>query len=446
MTSYVRLGLAHLLALVLASCSAGDPASLAYAPKPIAQLAPIPGLKVRPLTDRTFERTEARRARGEYLAEGILACAACHSERDWQKPGGPIPAGRAYAGRVWKTDGKTWLVAPNITPEPHTGAGRWSDDMLARAIREGIGHDGRLLHPQMWYRSFRLLSDEDLASVVVYLRSLPAVRNTLPQTVLSDEQVKRYVGEPRPITAPVPEPTHATPEERGRYLAGLADCGGCHTLWDGKRLPGAFAGGNEVGRDGRTVFSANITPDPTGMSYDAAGFIQVIRTGKAGLLAPEMPWLFYRRLNDADLTALHAFLKTRYPVSHRISNLGPGTACAVCGGQHPLGSANRLLPVRGIAVPERLLRDYVGSYRIDEYDWTLRIELLHGKLHMVDGEAPPKELVALTQSRFAMDGGLGPLRFERDGEGRVARVVSEDVEDVPLERIAEVAAKAGGSP
>jgi DNA-binding MurR/RpiR family transcriptional regulator len=45
-----------------------------------------------------------------------------------------------------------------------------------------------------------------------------------------------------------------------------------------------------------------------------------------------------------------------------------------------------------------------------------------------------------------MDGGLGPLRFERDGEGRVARVVSEDVEDVPLERIAEVAAKAGGSP
>ena len=97
----------------------------------------------------------------------------------------------------------------------------------------------------MWYRSFRQLSDEDLASVVVYLRSLPA-RNTLPQTVLSEDQIKRFVGEPRPITAPVPEPAQDTLEQRGRYIAGLADCGGCHTLWDGKRLPGAFAGGNEV--------------------------------------------------------------------------------------------------------------------------------------------------------------------------------------------------------
>jgi len=445
MASCSRLALAHVLVLALIGCSAGDGEPEMGAYKPIVQIAPIPGLKVRPLNDRTFERTEARRARGEYLAEGILACAACHSERDWNKPGGPVVAGRAYAGKVWKTDGKTWLVAPNITPEPHTGAGRWSDDMFARAIREGIGHDGRLLHPQMWYRSFRQLSDEDLASVVVYLRSLPAVRNTLPQTVLSAEQVKRFAGEPMPITAPVPEPPQATPEERGRYLAGLADCGGCHTLWDGKRLPGAFAGGNEVGRDGRKVFSANITPDATGLSYDAAGFIQVIRTGKAGLLAPEMPWLFYRRLNDADLTALHAFLTTRHPVAHRISNLGPATACAVCGGMHPLGSANHLVAVRGVDVPERLLRDYVGTYRIDEYDWTLRIGLEHGKLHVIEGDAPPKELVALSQSRFVMEGELGPLRFERDGEGRVARVVSEDVEDVPLERIIAGATKAGGS-
>src|SRR5688572_7206001 len=237
--SPLRLGL--VLTLWLVGCTNGEQTPQAKSPAAIPQIAPVPGLKLRPLTDRTFERTEARRARGEYLAEGILACASCHSERDWKQPGGPVVPGRAYAGVVWKHEGKTWLVAPNITPEPDTGAGRWSDDMLARAIREGVGHDGRLLHPQMWYRSFRQLSDEDLASVVVYLRSLPAVRNTLPQTVLSEDQIKRFVGEPRPITAQVPEPPHATPEERGRYLAGLADCGGCHTLWDGKRLPGAFA-------------------------------------------------------------------------------------------------------------------------------------------------------------------------------------------------------------
>lgn len=441
--SLLRLGL--VLALWLVGCTNGEQTPQAKSPAAIPQIAPIPGLKLRPLTNRAFERTEGRRARGEYLAEGILACAACHSERDWKQPGGPVVPGRAYAGVVWKHEGKTWLVAPNITPEPDTGAGRWSDDMLARAIREGVGHDGRLLHPQMWYRSFRQLSDEDLASVVVYLRSLPAVRNTLPQTVLSEDQIKRFVGEPRPITAPVPEPAQDTPEQRGRYLAGLADCGGCHTLWDGKRLPGAFAGGNEVGRDGRVVFSANITPDPTGMPYDAAGFIQVIRTGKAGLLDPVMPWLFYRRLNDADLAALHAFLRTRHPVAHRISNLGPRSVCSVCGQEHPLGSTNRLVLPRGIAVPMRVLQDYAGTYRIDEFDWTIRVELQHGRLHVIEGEAPPKELVALTQSRFAMDGGLGPLRFERDTGGRVTRLVSEDVEDVPLERIDETPTAGDGA-
>src|SRR5688572_23612313 len=184
--SPLRLGL--VLTLWLVGCTNAEQAPKARSPAAIAQISPLPGLKLRPLTDRTFERTEARRARGEYLAEGILACAACHSERDWTQPGGPVAPGRAYAGVVWKHEGKTWLVAPNITPEPYTGAGRWSDDMLARAIREGIGHDGRLLHPQMWYRSYRQMSDEDLASVVVYLRSLPPVRNTLPQTVLSEEQ------------------------------------------------------------------------------------------------------------------------------------------------------------------------------------------------------------------------------------------------------------------
>jgi hypothetical protein len=72
--------------------------------------------------------------------------------------------------------GERRIVAPNITPDRETGAGNWTDDMLARAIREGIGHDDRALFPGMWYESFAMLSYEDLAAVIVYLRSIPAAR------------------------------------------------------------------------------------------------------------------------------------------------------------------------------------------------------------------------------------------------------------------------------
>ena len=47
------------------------------------------------------------------------------------------------------------IVAPNLTPDPETGAGTWSDDQFARAIREGIGHDGRALFPIMPYQHYR---------------------------------------------------------------------------------------------------------------------------------------------------------------------------------------------------------------------------------------------------------------------------------------------------
>ena len=95
------------------------------------------------------------------------------------------------------------LAPPNITPDKKTGAGTWTDDMFARAIREGVGHDGRALSPAMPYNNFKRLSDEDLASVIVYLRSLPAGHNVVsPQKCLRETEsaTERSV---RPITAPV---------------------------------------------------------------------------------------------------------------------------------------------------------------------------------------------------------------------------------------------------
>src|SRR4051812_20412692 len=99
-----------LLVLLATSAAAAPPADPAH---------------VRPLRDVTFPRTAAAVERGRYLAEGLLQCFICHSERDWSKPGAPPRAGMKGAGRVFYEKEASRMVAPNITPDAETGAGRW---------------------------------------------------------------------------------------------------------------------------------------------------------------------------------------------------------------------------------------------------------------------------------------------------------------------------------
>src|SRR2546423_504426 len=135
---------------------------------------PFIGPKKRELTSHQFERTPERLARGRYLVRGVLACETCHSPKDWTQHGGPVAPGMELTGQAVDFPGFPGnLFIPNITPDPETGSGKWTDDQIARAIREGIKHDGTTLFPMMPYQAFKNLSDEDLASVVVYLRSIP---------------------------------------------------------------------------------------------------------------------------------------------------------------------------------------------------------------------------------------------------------------------------------
>ncbi|HEV3214085.1 MAG TPA: hypothetical protein VGZ27_00095, partial [Vicinamibacterales bacterium] len=115
------------------------------------------GPRVRPVSSRRFARTPERLARGRYLVTAVNGCLHCHSPHDWTRRDAPIPAGWAGAGQdlvIWK-DLPGHVVAPNLTPDPETGTGTWSDDSLARAIREGVGHDGRALFPMMPFQKFR---------------------------------------------------------------------------------------------------------------------------------------------------------------------------------------------------------------------------------------------------------------------------------------------------
>src|SRR5579885_2560576 len=128
---------------------------------------PFLGPRKRALTNRTFAATPERLARGRYLTQGLLGCETCHSPRDWTQHGAPLLPGKELAGQQFEVPGfPGHFVAPNLTPDRETGAGTWTDDQIARAIREGIKHDDTTLFPIMPYTQYRNLSDEDLASVV----------------------------------------------------------------------------------------------------------------------------------------------------------------------------------------------------------------------------------------------------------------------------------------
>jgi mono/diheme cytochrome c family protein len=265
-------------------------------------------------------------------------------------------------------DPQTPVIAPNLTPDPGTGLGSWTDHEIGRAIREGVGRSGARLrgdHPAAY---FSIMSDEDVASIVTYLRSLKPIVNKLGRSAperVSSETVQ-------PFSKPAASGRPGNPVDRGAYLVHIAECVGCHTPATAGGAPNRtlrFAGGRrfvetrkgygyEIAPDPgskdagdprlaageRIVVSANITPDPSGISYYTPElFLQTIRTGKVGgvrRLSSAMPWNYFRNLTDGDLRAIFAYLRTVAPVRHNVSNSEPPSVCSRCGRRHGLGDAN----------------------------------------------------------------------------------------------------------
>ncbi|MBT8132472.1 MAG: c-type cytochrome [Gammaproteobacteria bacterium] len=370
--------------------------------------------------------------RGQYLVNGVLWCFQCHSERDRKKPGHPPRKDRIGAGRILFDEDDTRLVAPNLTPDAATGIGKFSNTELARAIRQGIGRDGRRLRV-MPTASFSVLSDEDLAGVIVYLRSLKPVVNRLPQSVPVSEADAEAAKQPLRAIA---SRDQGNPVERGRYLIELADCVGCHTAWAAPRMPGALAGGNEMDR-ATGIFSSNITVDPTGISYGVDGFIQVMKTGKSGTLHPEMPWTAFRNLSEDDLRAIYHVLEKPWPVRHIVNNGGKPAFCSVCGQSHGGGGQNELSLPKAMASPsEDLIDAYVGEYHNEQFGISVTIKR-EGKA--LRGQSGPWEfpLVAQSENFFLAPGFFAPVRFELTDDGIVQRLVTIDIVEIPFSRTAK---------
>ena len=307
---------------------------------------PVVGARARAVDpSRRFAPSPARLARGEYLVGGVVGCHECHTKTDATRTP-PVRVAQDGSGALFIENGAMRVVAPNITPDRETGIGSWGDDELARAIREGIGRDGRALFPAMPYRFFRQMSDEDLASVIVYLRAgppAPAVA-AASQTHIPFPVSRLINAAPDPLDAPVTAPDLSGAVARGRYLATLGACSDCHTpTRRGRPVPGLeWAGGNTI-PGGERVVSANLTPDASGIPYyDENLFLEVMRTGrvKGRALGNAMPWYYYRHMTDEDLRAVFAYLRTLKPVRHLVDNAEPPSYCKLCGNRHGLGERN----------------------------------------------------------------------------------------------------------
>ena len=284
--------------------------------------------------DIHVEITPERLERGKYLANYVTNCIDCHSKRDFTKFSGPIvPGTEGMGGEVFdgpKADVPGVIYARNITP---AGIGDWTDGELFRAITVGVNKKGEALFPLMPYTHFSKMSQEDIYSIISYIRSLKPIENKIPERKLDFPLNLIVKTIPKDLDGPLPPaPDRANTLAYGEYMVNAVACIACHTkLEKGQMLPGTeFAGGFKFCIDGHCATSANITPDnETGIGLlTKEAFLDKFRfyrdekaknipVGKGGNNSP-MPWGLYSHLTNEDLSAIYDYLRTLPPVVNKV--------------------------------------------------------------------------------------------------------------------------------
>ena len=251
-----------------------------------------------PVETITIPTDEAAIARGEHIAT-IRICKECHTE--------------TLSGQFATVPGLVTLSIPNLTSGAGGVGDTNTDEDWVRAIRHGVGHDGRGL-ALMPSGVFYYLSDEDLGALIVYLKSLPPVNNEMPPTDLGPlGRVMLPLGQlPEAIVPNVTVIDHDAPRpvapkpgvtvEYGAYLANT--CTLCH----GSNLNG------QTIREGGTVYVAlNLTPGGEVGFWSEEQFITTMRTGitpGGKQLIDFMPWKFFGQMADDELKAVWMYLQS----------------------------------------------------------------------------------------------------------------------------------------
>lgn len=252
-----------------------------------------------PAPDLTVAGTPEQVARGEYLA--AIACVGCHGQPgpDGRPDGHPLSGGWdmaasegfGFVGRI---------ATENLTPAGKLVA--YNDGEIFRVLRHGVDRNGHALG-MMSSLPYRQLSDDDLASLVAYLRTLTPAESTGP----TGDQLN-FVGllmvgagmlpsEP-PVEGVITAPTRGETAEYGRYVATFGECRGCH-------------GPDMTGTPASALGPAIPNPRPLVGTLTLAEFVEMMRSGVRpgnNPFPPTMPWQNAAAMDDHDLAALFAYL------------------------------------------------------------------------------------------------------------------------------------------
>ncbi len=293
------------------------------------------------------DRTPPAITRGEYLYHAVADCSGCHTRRDFRRFGGPqvadVGAGfgdHEHGGLRLPFAGLPGEIYPsNITMDRETGLGKWTDDEMIRAIRDGVSRDESTLFPLMPYGAYARMSDTDVQAIVAYMRHLPSIPRAVPNSSVRFP-VNMFVRmAPRPVTEVVPDINRQDRVKYGEYLATLAGCIGCHTMGDGPdmRTDMLLAGGHAYSLEGwdYEVVSANLTPHATGMTMTEQQFVDRFKSylemangdAEIPLLtrdnATPMPWFAFSTLSDGDLRMIYAYLRSVPAIANTVTKRRP---------------------------------------------------------------------------------------------------------------------------
>jgi nicotinate dehydrogenase subunit B len=250
--------------------------------------------------------------RGRELA-ALGNCVTCHTSAQGKPNAGGLGIQTPF-GTVYST---------NLTPDPQTGIGLWSQQAFNRAMREGISRDGHHLYPAFPYTSFTRTSDEDLTALYGWLMSQEPVRQATPETKLA------FPFSLRPLMAfwnalyltpgssakPLKTEVERSPAWlRGEYLVnGLGHCSACHTSRDalgGERSGLAYLSGATV--DGWLAPALNARSSSP-VAWTETAFYDYLRNGHSaehgsasGPMAPVIRQL--AQVPDTDIAAMAHYL------------------------------------------------------------------------------------------------------------------------------------------
>ncbi|HEY0977315.1 MAG TPA: cytochrome c [Flavobacteriales bacterium] len=282
--------------------------------------------------DLKVDITPERVARGEYLANAVCVCMDCHSTRDWNRFSGPVTPGTLGKGGERFDQSMNFpgaFYSRNITP---FGLKDWTDAEIHRAITSGVSKDGHPFFPVMPYPNYNTMDTEDVYSIIAYLRSLPAVENTVPES-RAEFPVSVIMHTIPEVAHPTPRPDPTDAVAYGAYMVNASGCVVCHTKHEkGKPVGEPGAGGFEFAFPGGAVLrSPNITAHADGLAaWDKPTFIARFKQYADSSYVPHavdlaggdfqtvMPWTMYAHMTEQDLGAIFDYLRSMPPAAGKV--------------------------------------------------------------------------------------------------------------------------------